>query len=335
MFRFDLSATGLHQIRPIVFACLAALATGDSFATAESVELRIMSFNIRYSKADKSEAAPENNWNDKKFPRRERTIRVIQENSPDLFGVQEALDHQVNDLQRALPEYAFYGVGRDDGKTRGEYSGIFYRKDRFTQHDAGSFWLSATPERPGTSFYTVGDACARAATKGILTGDIRFKTFSWPCARIASWVTLTDEKAQRELVVLNMHWDHISGPARQKTALLVRERLSKLAGDLPTIVMGDLNAHEDTIEVKELMGKKDSNGRKLADSFRDVHSNRLPNESSYNDWRGRLKGSRIDYILHSEELTPVAAAIVRTNYDGFWPSDHYPVTATLKIERKP
>ena len=129
-----------------------------------------------------------------KYPRRERVIRVIRDYKPDVLGVQEARDLQIVDLREALPEYEFYGVGRDDGKTGGEYSGIFYRKDRFTRKDAGSFWLSETPEKPGTTFYTVPNAVPR----------------------MASWVRLARQAIGREFVVLNTHWDHISDEARRK-----------------------------------------------------------------------------------------------------------------------
>jgi endonuclease/exonuclease/phosphatase family metal-dependent hydrolase len=131
-----------------------------------------------------------------------------------------------------------------------------------------------------------------------------------------------------------MHWDHISEPAREKSAALVRKRLARLGGDLPLIVMGDLNAHEDSLAVKELVGANDSTGRKLADSFRELRPERSTNESSFNGWKGTVEGSRIDFILHTREFTPVAAEIVRTSYDGRWPSDHYPVIATLKLSRK-
>jgi endonuclease/exonuclease/phosphatase family metal-dependent hydrolase len=272
-----------------------------------------MSFNIRLSIVDKSEAASENNWADAKYPRRERTIRVIKENSPDLLGVQEARELQVEDLKKALPEYAFYGVGRDDGKKKGECSGVFFRKSRFEKNDAGSFWLSETPEKPGTSFYH--------ALKAV--------------PRVASWVKLTDKRSCEKFVLLNMHWDHISVPAREKSAALVRRRLPKLSGGLPVIVMGDFNSDEDSSAVKELVGANGSPAHKLADSFRELRPVRSPDESSFNGWAGNVKGSRIDFILHTSEFRPVAADIVRTSYDGRWPSDHYPVVATLKFNRKP
>jgi len=311
---FRMSFRGVCAVRSLVIAILYAGAfAGIAYgAASDPVELRVMSFNVRFSKVDFKEAASENNWADPKFPRRERAIRVIQENSPDLLGVQEARELQIEDFEKALPEYEFYGIGRDDGKQDGEFSGIFYRKARFTKDDAGSFWLSATPEKPGTSFYVAPKACAR----------------------IASWVKLTDKDSGRQFVVLNMHWDHVSEDARRKSAALVRKRLAQIGGDLPVIVMGDLNSREDSPAVKELVGANDSTGRGLADSFRELRPKRSAKESSFNNWNGTVEGSRIDFILHTSEFKPVAADIVRTSYDGHWPSDHYPVVATLQLDRK-
>jgi endonuclease/exonuclease/phosphatase family metal-dependent hydrolase len=233
---------------------------------------------------------------------------VIREYFPDVLGVQEARDLQINDLKAALPEYEFYGIGRDDGKTEGEFSGIYFRADRFTKKDAGSFWLSETPEKPGTTFYKAKDAVPR----------------------IASWVRLVEKPSNREIFVLNMHWDHIDAPARRQSAILARKRLAELAEGLPTIVMGDLNAGERSAEVRGLIDGDES--RKLVDSYRKIYPERTPNESSFGGWDGRTEGRRIDFILHTEEFTPTAAAIVRTSYDGYWPSDHYPVTATLRLK---
>jgi endonuclease/exonuclease/phosphatase family metal-dependent hydrolase len=279
-------------------------------ACGEEVELKVMSFNVRYSYGKPQEAAAENDWADPQFPRRERAVRVIHEFLPDILGVQEARDLQVNDLRAALPEYDFYGLGRDDGKTQGEFSGIFYRSERFTKKDAGSFWLSDTPEQPGTTFYQADNAVPR----------------------IASWVRLVETRSGRKIFVLNMHWDHIDVPARRKSAALVRERLSELAKGLPAIVTGDLNAGEGSAEVRALRGDDDHAGRKLNDSYRGIHRERKPNESSFGGWEGRTAGRRIDFILHTDDFQPTAAAIVRTNYDGRWPSDHYPVTATLRLK---
>lgn len=273
---------------------------------ADRDDLNVMSFNVRFAKPGHSEAAAENNWDDQTHPRRERAIRVVREVNPDLLGVQEARKEQIKDFKNALPEFEFYGLGRDDGKEEGEFSGIFFRKDRFTKKDAGSFWLSAAPDQPGTTF-----------------SPNRLP-------RIASWVRLADRVTGREFVYLNMHWDHEDVPAREKTASLVRERLATIARDVPTIVTGDLNSFEDTKAFAALVGI-DGPGRPLADSYREVHPQRAEDEASFDNWKGTTKGSRIDFILHTAEFVPSAAEIVRTKYEGLWPSDHYPVTATLKL----
>jgi endonuclease/exonuclease/phosphatase family metal-dependent hydrolase len=107
--------------------------------------------------------------------------------------------------------------------------------------------------------------------------------------------------------------------------------LSEVSDGLPIIVMGDLNVPEDASATKSLRGAADSEGGELIDSFRKLHSKPSPEEASYHDWQGRTAGSRIDFILHCRQFTPMAAEIVRTSYDGRWPSDHYPVTATLSL----
>ncbi len=303
---FSISSIRIGEGRILSIAFMFAGVFAAVAHGSEPPDLRVMSFNVRFSKVDASEKASENNWNDAKFPRRERVIRVIRENAPDLMGVQEARQLQVEDLKQALPEFSFYGVGRDDGKTAGEFSGIFYRKNRFTRQGAGSFWLSATPEKSGTSFALAVDGCPR----------------------IASWVLLRDDESRQRFVFLNMHWDHISAEARRKSAALVRGRLAKIAEHLPAIVTGDLNSTEDTDAFRTLIGANDSVEQRLADSYRELHPTRSPNEASFDGWKGTLKGSRIDFILHTKEFAPTAAEIVRTTYDGHWPSDHYPVTAT-------
>jgi endonuclease/exonuclease/phosphatase family metal-dependent hydrolase len=286
-------------------------AASSQVATESPRELKIMSFNIRFSRDGVDEADKRDNWNDADPPRRERAIRVIREFMPDVLGVQEARDPQVNDLREALPEYDFYGIGRDDGKTGGEYVGIFYRKDRFARSDAGTFWLSDEPTKPGTSFYTVPGAVPR----------------------ISSWVRLNDKASGSELFVLNTHWDHISIPARRKSAQLIRKQLEELAKGAPAIVMGDFNTPEDSAPFRAIVAEVPAPGRPLLDSYRAVHRERTPEESTFNHWTGTTKGSRIDFILHTAELTSAAAEIVRTGYDGRWPSDHYPVTATLRLDR--
>jgi endonuclease/exonuclease/phosphatase family metal-dependent hydrolase len=145
-------------------------------------------------------------------------------------------------------------------------------------------------------------------------------------------VKLADRESGREFVFLNMHWGHEDQSAREKTVVLVRERLAAIAGDLPTVVTGDLNSKENNPAYTRLVAAEGA-GRQLHDSYREVHPKQSPNEASFDGWKGTEKGSRIDFILHTDEFKPTAAEIVRTNYDGRWPSDHYPVTATLQLAK--
>jgi endonuclease/exonuclease/phosphatase family metal-dependent hydrolase len=235
--------------------------------------------------------------------RRELVLRLASDANPDLLGVQEAYHNQVQELDAALPGHAFVGVGRDDGAEAGEHSCLYYRTDRFELVDSGTFWLSQTPDTPSTY---PGAACPRVAT----------------------WAVLRDSEADnRELLVLNTHWDHVSAEARSYSATLIRQRLEELAGDRPAIVMGDLNVTERKEPITTLLG---DGPQRLIDSFREVQPQRGKNERTYHDFKGGEEGWRIDYIVHTEGLRATDAEIVRTEYDGRYPSDHYPVTATLE-----
>jgi endonuclease/exonuclease/phosphatase family metal-dependent hydrolase len=235
--------------------------------------------------------------------RRELVLRLASEADPDLLGVQEAYRNQVQELDAALPGHAFVGVGRDDGAEAGEHSCFYYRTDRFELVDSGTFWLSNTPDKPSTY---PGAACPR----------------------IATWAVLRDSQANgRELLVLNTHWDHVSSEARRYSAELIRERLTELAGDRAAIVMGDLNVTEEQEPITTLLG---DGPQRLIDSYREVHAERGDNERSFHDFQGGEEGSRIDYIVHTDGLRATDAEILRTSYDGRYPSDHYPVTATLE-----
>lgn len=283
--------------------------TSSGLALAAPADLRVMSFNIRYSRGTPHEEKAENDWNDKQHPRRERAVRVIRDYRPDVFGVQEARAIQVDDLRKALPDYAFYGPGRDDGKKGGECTGIFYLKNRFELVGKGSFWLSETPEKIGTTFSKLPNALPR----------------------MASWLQLRDKNSDKEFVVLNTHWDHLSGDARRQSARLIRAQIAKIAGDLPYIIMGDFNASADSPATTALLGKQGDDFQ-LIDSYRQANPTRTREEGTFNSWAGKTDGDRIDFIIHNDRIKTKAAEIVRTHYDGLWPSDHYPITATLQLQ---
>lgn len=289
------------------WALLAVLVTSLAAASAEAEPLLVMSFNIRgdfdLEKAtDSSEA-----WNAlTNEHRRDMVAKTIADYGPDVLGVQEAFQHQLADLEQALPGYKFYGVGRDDGQFSGEQCAIFYRTDRFRLLDHGTFWLSKTPEEAGTRY---PDAA---------------------CNRVASWMILADEKSNgREFLVINTHFDHVSNAAQEYGAKLIRERMNDLAKGWPIIVMGDLNAREEGKALATLRGDRGESDELLIDSFRKVVPERGGQEATFHNFGGSTAGSRIDFILHSRDLRATDASIVRTKFGDRYPSDHFPITATL------
>jgi endonuclease/exonuclease/phosphatase family metal-dependent hydrolase len=287
---------------------LSVAATVVFGSPVDGAPLKVMSFNIRGDfDLEKATNSPEA-WNSlSENHRRDLVIKTIANVDPDIFGVQEAFQHQLADLKHGLPGYEFSGVGREDGKHAGEHSAIFYRTDRFGRLNEGTFWLSNSPDVPGSMF--PGAACVR----------------------IASWVILTDKQSGgKELFVLNTHWDHISITARQHSANLIRERIKSLAGGRPVVVMGDLNDSEDSAPVKSLLDTESAE-LPLYDSFREVFPPRGNDEASFHDFGGETAGSRIDFILHNRDLKATDAGIVHTNFDGRYPSDHFPVTTVLEF----
>jgi endonuclease/exonuclease/phosphatase family metal-dependent hydrolase len=278
-------------------------------ASAQPPELKVMTFNIRYAGGESLVDA--DGWtNITPFSsRKTRVLRIIAENDPDILGLQEPLDSQVKDLRTGLKAYSFYGIGRDDGKIKGEYAAIFYRTERFSLNDSGSFWLSKTPTVPGTTFSTRKDANAR----------------------IASWVKLTDSKTSQSYCVLNTHLDNQDAQARVLSAELICQQLQLIAPDLPVLVTGDFNATETDRAVITLVGKDASAKPPLLDSYRKLHPVQNPNERTFHDFTGDTKGLRIDFILHSPEFTPIKSEILRTKYGEHYPSDHYPTITIFTI----
>lgn len=273
---------------------LVALAGG---AIADD-SLRVMTFNVRNSGADDGE----NSWPH----RRDYLIEVIREFSPDLLGTQEVLPDQVDFLAARLDDYTLVGVGRDDGKRRGEFSAALFKKGRFEALDSGTFWLSETPEVPGSK--------------------------SWDSAlpRIVTWVRLRDrESPARELLWLNTHWDHRGRQARIESGKIIRRWIDQHAGNAVVLVTGDLNVNEDHAGVQAMLAEEGV--PRLADLYRQAHPDAQPEESTFGGFRGTTTGKRIDFILGSAELRVTDADIVRASRDGRYPSDHYPVTAVVKL----
>jgi len=283
----------------MTFAVLIGLLCGFTDDAADS-SLRVMTFNIRYGTAKDGE----NHWD----KRREFLVETIRKFAPDLLGTQETLAFQRDYLLAELKGYEAFGVGRDDGKLKGEMAALFFRKDRFERTDGGHFWLSETPEIVGS--------------KG------------WDAAlpRIATWVKLKDRKRDgRPIVFLNTHFDHLGKQARTRSAVLIRDRLESLGRDSSVVVTGDFNAGEGSEPYLALF----ENNRKapsLVDAFRVANPMRANDEGTFNGFDTAARsGERIDWIGCSRDWKVKAAAIDRTIKDGKAPSDHFAVTAVLAL----
>lgn len=274
----------------------------DSPSSVAAPPVRVMSFNIRYGTAKDGE----NHWD----KRQDFVIETIRAYNPDLVGGQEVLDFQADFLQQRLSDYTLVGGGRDDGKRKGEYSPILFRKDRFEPLAHGQWWLSPTPEVVGS--------------KG------------WDAAlpRIVTWARLKDRRSGQTILFYNTHWDHQGKVARVESGKLMRRLIEDHRGgdDLPVIVTGDFNSTEESDQYRSLT-VGDGSGLKLIDAHRAVHPERQPDEATFNGFKGIRQGMRIDWILHSPHWEATGAAIDRTEKDGRTPSDHYPVTAELELKQ--
>lgn len=279
--------------RIAALVCVAAgLIVADANRTHAAQDLRVMSFNIRYGTAqDGDDAWPH---------RRDLVFATIRDAAPHVVGVQEALAFQLDEIQQALPRYLRIGVGRDDGREAGEYAAILIDGERLDVVDQGTFWFSDTPGEPGSMHW--GNRIAR----------------------ICTWARLRDLESGRAFYVYNVHWDHESQPSRERSAALLVERIaSRDAPGDPVIVTGDFNAGESNPAFRALVNDG------LADTFRAVHPERT-DVGTFNGFRGATGGEKIDAVLASKEWTVIDAAIEQRNRDGRYPSDHFPVTATLR-----
>jgi endonuclease/exonuclease/phosphatase family metal-dependent hydrolase len=269
---------------------LAACAVGPA-GCATAPPLRVMTFNVRYGTADDGANA----WPE----RRERLFAVIDAAHPDVLGLQEALRFQLDELRARFPGFGEIGVGRDDGRTAGEYAAILYRTDRLAVDSSGTFWLSDTPEVPGS--------------------------VSWGnhVTRICTWALIHDRTTGVRFAAFNLHLDHESQPAREHGAELVMRRMADIAGVRPVVLTGDFNAGEDNPAVTTVLHAG------LRDTFRALHPDARW-VGTFDGFSGDSTGPKIDYVFAGPRWEIVDAAIVRSRPGGRDASDHFPVTAVLR-----
>jgi len=260
-----------------------------------SQDLKVMTYNIRLS----LESDKENSWDNRK----QDALALMNYYHPDYFGVQEAVPQQMTDIKTGLKDYDYVGVGRDDGKNQGEYSAIFYDKNKLEVLKSGTFWLSETPEKP---------------SKG------------WDAAynRVCTYALFKLKKSGKMFYAFNVHFDHVGDIARVNSSKLILEKIRELnTENLPLTLTGDFNLTEETEPIKIISksldnayyhSKKPHYGPKGTFTAFDV--NTVPKE-------------RIDYIFVKGFETETIRTINDRRENLLYPSDHFPILAKIEFKK--
>lgn len=261
--------------------------------------LNVMSWNIRY-------ANPRDGVN--AWPHRKDWVaEIIKREQVDIVGLQEVLLSQLNDLKKRLPEFAVYGVGRDDGKLRGEFAPVLFRRDRFELLDKSTFWLSRTPAKAGSR--------------------------DWDAAitRVASWVKLKDRRTGKILYAINTHFDHRGRVARAESAALLVRKLRKEFADHPVVLTGDFNTRPNSAPYKTLVGTAGTKDRVYRDSIRTSKSKPQGPNSTWNGFRAIVPNQRIDFVFVTDTVNVLSHRTLDDQRQGRFPSDHLPVLTKIKL----
>jgi endonuclease/exonuclease/phosphatase family metal-dependent hydrolase len=251
-------------------------------------------FNLRYDNPRDSG----NLWKDRAVV----AASLIRFHQFDIVGTQEGLKNQLEDLKQNLPDYAYYGIGRDDGQSKGEHSAIFYRKEKFNVLDSGSFWLSEHPEKPGWGW------------------DAKLN-------RICSWLKLQVKKDKKKtFYVFNVHYDHQGVKARVESSKLMLQKIQQIAGNQPAIFTGDFNGNHESEWYMSV-----NNSGLVKDVLTQVN-NPYINNGSFNGFRANNPSNDIiDHIFVTKQFHALRYGILTDTYHGKFPSDHYPVLVELGL----
>jgi len=267
-----------------VFFALSVFLVNGSLK-AQNNKITCITYNIRYDNPSDGDNA----W----LNRKEKVVEVLKFHNPDIICLQEVLSNQMQYLQNELSNYGSVGVGRDDGKEKGEYSPVFYLKAKFELLNWKTIWLSPEPEYAGS--------------KG------------WDAAlpRVATFVLLSHKKTKKRLLVVSTHYDHIGKLARKESSLLIQSTIKQLENiwklnttePFEILLGGDLNTepNDDPLSILESDGQL-FNFKNYRPTFR--------------DFSVKSTGKIIDYLMHSKSLSPISISVDTSSQNGFYPSDH-------------
>ena len=263
----------------------------QGFETKEENIMRIMSFNIRCANVGSD------TWED----RIGIVSQTMLDSDADSIGVQEATPEWMATLKETVSEkYAYVGVGRDDGDNEGEYSAIFYLKDKYNVVESGTFWLSETPEKP---------------------------SFGWDaaCRRVCTWAVLENKENGEKYVHINTHFDHVGITARKNSVDMIVEKAKEFS-DLPVVFTADMNVRQDSDNYKQFVDSGVLFDTKFA----------APDSMSYCTYHDtkpeKHEKDIIDYVMINNHFKAISYRVVTEGIDGRFVSDHYPIYADIEIK---
>lgn len=269
-----------------------------NMADGAAQSLNVMSFNIRLNTASDSLNA---------WPyRKDKVASQILFHDVHLLGVQEALHDQMMDLQARLPQFKYTGGGRDDGKEKGEYSALFYDSTRLQLLKAGMFWLSETPDIPGSK--------------------------SWDAAitRMVTWARFRDRKSKKVFYAFNTHFDHVGQVARRESARIIQRKVQELAGNTPAIITGDFNARPSDEPIQVILDPNEP--LRLKDAKALSETGHYGPTGTFNAFRNKETNDEpIDYIFLRGNWKVKKHATISQTWGGRFASDHFAVMAVLSL----
>lgn len=280
-------------MRRLLFILILIIFSSTLFPQTESI--KVMTYNIRCGYCEDSSDV--NNWSKRKF----LLAYMIKTHNPDLIGLQEAEQFQIKDLVNMLDDYDWYGVGREDGKEKGESAAILFRKNRFELENQNTLWLSETPE---------------LVSKG------------WDAAlnRTLTIVKLKDLKSSKEFYYFNTHFDHIGEKARTESSKLIVNEMNKSTNNLPIILSGDFNYTSKSDGYRIITAT-------LSDASLISKTESVGGNISFNGFGKEIEpDNKIDFIFVNDKADVLNHTIDTTTYNGLYPSDHYPVISEIKLK---
>jgi endonuclease/exonuclease/phosphatase family metal-dependent hydrolase len=262
-----------------------------------SQNLRLLTYNIRFDNPSDGE----NRWEN----RRDFLCKQIKFYEPDVLGTQEGLVHQLNFMDSVLDNYKYIGMGRDDGRFKGEFCAIFYNTNTLKLVSYSSFWLSTTPD-------TV--------------------SLGWDAAlpRICTWAIFVHQKTKQRFMVFNTHFDHVGKQARVNSARLILEKIHSMNyNKLPVILLGDFNLEPESEAIQYISSV-------LVDAKSHAVGVIFGPEGTFNgfDLCSQAK-PRIDYIfVEKKSFNVLKYAVLSDSFQGRCPSDHFPVYVEMEFSKR-